>query len=300
MTDKTSLAQALRRELDESNQGLLALHAELSEQHDELARARTAAEQATRDKADFLARMGQEIRSPMNAILGFTSLLRATELTTEQVEYAEAAETAGNHLLGVINSILDLSKIEAGFLELEDVPYDLFACVEDAIDMLAARAKEKNLALAALFAASLPATVVGDSLRLRQILACTSGSGPASPARPEGPDRRNCTGRAETGTSGLAPSAAENWALSKPPSPPAGRGAARAPRPGHPSWSLSTWAASGLARWASTIVSARAPGAMPSWTASAQPPVCWGPPSPANRRRSTWTISCGPWASPFW
>lgn len=170
MTDKTSLAQALRRELDESNQGLLALHAELSEQHDELARARTAAEQATRDKADFLARMSQEIRSPMNAILGFTSLLRATELTTEQVEYAEAAETAGNHLLGVINSILDLSKIEAGFLELEDVPYDLFACVEDAIDMLAARAKEKNLALAALFAASLPATVVGDSLRLRQIL----------------------------------------------------------------------------------------------------------------------------------
>jgi signal transduction histidine kinase len=162
--------RALRHELDESNQGLLAVHAELSEQHDELERARAAAEQSTRDKADFLANMSHEIRSPMNAVLGFTGLLRATELNTEQAEYAEAAETAGNHLLGVINGILDLSKIEAGCLELEAAPYDLFACVEDAIDMLAARAAEKNLTLAALFAPSLPATVIGDSLRLRQIL----------------------------------------------------------------------------------------------------------------------------------
>jgi signal transduction histidine kinase/CheY-like chemotaxis protein len=161
---------ALRRELDESNQGLLALHAELSDQHDELKLARAAAEQATRDKADFLANMSHEIRSPMNAVIGFTSLLRATELTAEQAEYAQAAETAGAHLLGVINGILDLSKIEAGLLELEDVPFDLFGCVDDAIDMVAAKAGEKNLAVAALFAAGVPATITGDSLRLRQIL----------------------------------------------------------------------------------------------------------------------------------
>src|ERR1700724_2527668 len=96
---------ALRHELDESNQGLLALHAELSEQHDELEHARAAAEQATRDKADFLANMSHEIRSPMNAVVGFTSLLRATELTTEQVEYTAAIESAGEYLLGVIDGI---------------------------------------------------------------------------------------------------------------------------------------------------------------------------------------------------
>jgi signal transduction histidine kinase len=162
--------QALRYELDESNQGLLAVHAELSEKCDELERARAVAEQATRDKADFLASMSHEIRSPMNAVLGFTSLLLDTELTTEQAEYAETVEKAGKHLMGVINGILDLSKIEAGCLELEDVPYDLFACVEDAIDMLAVRADNTNLALSALFAVGLPATVIGDSLRLRQIL----------------------------------------------------------------------------------------------------------------------------------
>lgn len=162
--------QALRHELDESNHGLLALHAELSEQHDELERSRAAAEQATRDKADFLATVSHEIRTPMSAFLGFTSLLRATELTVEQAEYAAAAEAAGDHLLGVINGILDLSKIEAGCLELEDVPFDLFALVDDAIDMLAARASEKNLTLAARFVTGLPATVMGDPLRLRQIL----------------------------------------------------------------------------------------------------------------------------------
>ncbi|MDX6394224.1 MAG: hypothetical protein QOJ73_5287, partial [Streptosporangiaceae bacterium] len=155
MTDNTSLAdldrevQALRRELHESSQGLLALHAELSDQHDEVERARVAAVQATRDKADFVANVSHEIRSPMNAVIGFAELLRATELTSQQADYAEALETAGQHLLGIVDSILDLSKIESGLLELEALPFDLFACVEDAIDMLAARAAEKNLVLAA-------------------------------------------------------------------------------------------------------------------------------------------------------
>jgi signal transduction histidine kinase len=161
---------ALRHELDESSQGLLALNAELSDRRDEVERARAAAEQATRDKADFLANMSHEIRSPMNAVIGFTGLLRATALTSQQAEYTEAVGAAGGHLLGVIDDILDLSRIESGFLELEAVPFDLCACVEDAIDMLATRASEKNLILAALFAADVPASVVGDALRLRQIL----------------------------------------------------------------------------------------------------------------------------------
>jgi signal transduction histidine kinase/DNA-binding response OmpR family regulator len=162
--------RALRQELNESNQGLLALHTELLEQQDMSELARAAAEQATRDKADFLANMSHEIRSPMNAVIGFTSLLRTTELTSEQAEYTDAVEAASAHLLGVINDILDLSKIESGLLDLEAVPFDLFACVDDAIDMLAAKAGEKNLILAALFAPGTPASIVGDSLRLRQIL----------------------------------------------------------------------------------------------------------------------------------
>ena len=161
---------ALRRELDESNQGLIALHAELSEQCEALERARAAAQQASKDKADFLANMSHEIRSPMNAVIGFTSLLRATELTGEQAEYTEAVETAGSHLLGLVNGILDLSKIESGLLELEEIGVDLFACAEDAVDMLAAKASDKDLAITALFAPNLPPRIIGDPLRIRQIL----------------------------------------------------------------------------------------------------------------------------------
>jgi signal transduction histidine kinase/CheY-like chemotaxis protein len=161
---------ALRRELDYSNQGLIALHAELSERQDELECARAAAEQAGKDKADFLANMSHEIRSPMNAVIGFIGLLRSTELTAEQAEYTEVVVAAATHLLGVIDGILDLSKIESGFLELEEIPFDLFACVEDAVDMLTVLAKEKNLVLTALFAPGLPASIVGDPLRLRQVL----------------------------------------------------------------------------------------------------------------------------------
>src|SRR5712691_1055826 len=165
-----SEVRALRLELDQSNHGLIALHAELSEQGEALERARTAAERATADRADFLANMSHEIRSPMTAVIGFNSLLRTTELSSEQAEYTDAVEAAGRHLLGIIDGILDLSKIESGLLEFEEVPFDLFGCVEDAVDMVAARASEKNLALAALFAPDTPASIIGDPLRLRQIL----------------------------------------------------------------------------------------------------------------------------------
>ncbi len=92
--DDNSEVSALRLELDESNQGLLALHTELCQQQEEVERARVAADRASRAKADFLANMSHEIRSPMTAVVGFTSLLRATELSPEQVEYAEALQAA--------------------------------------------------------------------------------------------------------------------------------------------------------------------------------------------------------------
>ena len=161
---------ALGRELDETSRGLLALHAELSQHQDQLEQARAAAVLAGQAKADFLANMSHEIRSPMNAVVGYTDLLLETGLTPEQHQYALAARAAGNHLLGVIDNILDLSKIEAGRLELEDIPFDLYGCVDDAVGIVALRAAEKGLHLAALFAPGTPTVVRGDPLRLRQIL----------------------------------------------------------------------------------------------------------------------------------
>jgi signal transduction histidine kinase/DNA-binding response OmpR family regulator len=160
----------LRAELDATNQGLLALHAELSGQRDQLAEAHAAAERAAKAKAAFLASMSHEIRSPLNAMIGFTSLLRETELTPEQAEYADTFAAVGSHLKDLVDGILDLSRVESGQLELEEVPFDLVACVEEAAGIVAPQAEDKHLALAALVAPGLPATVAGDPLRLRQIL----------------------------------------------------------------------------------------------------------------------------------
>jgi signal transduction histidine kinase/CheY-like chemotaxis protein len=160
----------LRGELDATSQGLLALHAELSDQRDELERAHTVAERAGQAKAAFLASMSHEIRSPLNAMIGFTSLLRETALTPEQAEYADTFTAAGSHLKDLVNAILDLSKVESGQLELEDVPFDLVTCIEEAAGIVAPQAEDKRLALAALVGPDLPALVAGDPLRLRQIL----------------------------------------------------------------------------------------------------------------------------------
>jgi signal transduction histidine kinase/CheY-like chemotaxis protein len=161
---------ALRTELDETNLGMLALHAELSHRESQLEEARASAEHANHATAAFLANMSHEIRAPMNAVVGFTSLLLETDLTAEQLEYAHAVRTAGRHMLGVIEDILDLSKIESGRLELEEISFDLYACVEDAVGMLALTAADKQLPVAALFTPGVPAVVRGDPLRLGQVL----------------------------------------------------------------------------------------------------------------------------------
>ena len=133
--------------------------------------ARLAAESVARAKSDFLAAMSHEIRTPMNGVIAMVSLLLETRLTAEQRSYLETIHTSSESLLAIVNDILDFSKIEAGKLELDSRPFNLRTCVEDALDLQAARAFGKNLDLAYQMDDGIPVTVEGDSLRLRQVLA---------------------------------------------------------------------------------------------------------------------------------
>ncbi|MCB8959521.1 MAG: response regulator [Ardenticatenales bacterium] len=157
-------------ELSQANARLKAEIEERKKIEAELALARDRALEASRLKSDFLANMSHEIRTPLNAVIGLANLLLDTELDQEQRDFLETIHNSGDSLLTIINDILDFSRIEANRLELEDQPFSLRDCVEDAIDLLATRAIEKNIDLAYQFADPLPRECRGDITRLRQIL----------------------------------------------------------------------------------------------------------------------------------
>lgn len=146
------------------------LQDDLTQTNRDLDAARLAAEAATRAKSEFLAQMSHEIRTPMNGVIGMARLLLESGLNAQQRELVETIQTSGDALLTVINDILDFSKIESGKLDLENHPFELVTCVEDVLDLLAAKADEKRLDLSYEIAESVPAVIAGDSSRLRQIL----------------------------------------------------------------------------------------------------------------------------------
>ena len=163
-------------DFNELRQAQLYMH-QSSTDTEKIERLNQAVERATQAKSEFLASMSHEIRTPLNAILGMADLLAETALNGEQRKYVEVFQRAGANLLGLINDILDLSKVEAGHLELEAVDFELREVIGRVLELTRVKATAKGLEVGSALGAAVPPVVIGDPTRLRQILLNLLGNG---------------------------------------------------------------------------------------------------------------------------
>lgn len=162
--------EELQHSIDQATEDVRQNLETIEIQNIELDMARKEALEASRIKSEFLANMSHEIRTPLNGILGFTHLLQKSELTPRQLDYLGTIEKSADNLLGIINEILDFSKIEAGKLVLDSIPFNLRDLIQDTLTILAPAAHAKQLELVSLVYRDTPLSLVGDPLRLKQIL----------------------------------------------------------------------------------------------------------------------------------
>ncbi len=169
-TETVRLALAFDRLVTRLHQSYSNLEDKVTERTADLAAAQAAAEAASKAKSNFLANMSHEIRTPMNAIIGFTELAQDTQLNSKQRDYLSKVQQASKSLLGIINDILDFSKIEAGKVDIELNPFSLEELRHDIADQFTTQAQSKGIALSLEISPPSPNKVIGDVMRIRQVL----------------------------------------------------------------------------------------------------------------------------------
>lgn len=145
-------------------------HRSITENNFSISREQAASAAEISAKAEFLAKISHEIRTPMNGVLGMTELLLGTPLSVKQRDYVQTIHSAGNELLTLINEILDITKLESGQIELDDVQFDIGALIEDSLDIFRAKAEQQHVELISLVQPQVPRVISGDPTRLRQTL----------------------------------------------------------------------------------------------------------------------------------
>ena len=162
--------QAAVKQLQQSEEELKGRTKQLQDARKQIGLARDGAERSAKKNADNLASMSHELRTPLNGIIGMASLLSTHDMNADQREIVDVIRTSGESLLGIVNHVLDFSKIDAGGVLLEEEPFSVRSCVEDALGMVTRQAADKGLDLSCQFDPQIPTEIIGDRSRIKQIL----------------------------------------------------------------------------------------------------------------------------------